>query len=244
VTGVDLAAPDGDREHLDAPVVLVAGGAIGTARLLHNSGIRPAALGRGISFHALLLGQVVLSPEICPAADEVDVTPRLWIPPTAAAHWHLQVLRDTCPLRPAEAVDNPHRLLEFQAFVPVQFGDESALVMDAAAEAFRFAFTAVDRERMRAMQADVQRLAGHLGPWRRGCEPVWLPHGTGHLVGTCRMDRTDWPGIADRLGRVHGFANLYLASVGLIPAPIAVNPTLTAVALAHRTCEAIAEALA
>ncbi len=90
------------------------------------------------------------------------------------------------------------------------------------------------------MEADVRRLASHLGPWRRGCEPTWLPHGTGHLVGTCRMDREGWPGVTDRRGKVHGFENLYLATVGLIPAPVAVNPTLTALALTLNTCDAIA----
>ena len=96
--------------------MLVAGGAIGSARLLHRSGIRPDALGRGISFHAVLFGQLVLAADMCPAAGAPDVAPRLWVPPTEACPWHLQVLRDTCPLPPAETVDNPHRLLEFQAF--------------------------------------------------------------------------------------------------------------------------------
>ena len=59
-------------------------------------------------------------------------------------------------------------------------------------------------------------------------------------MGTCRMDRREWPGVADRLGKVHGFENLYLSTVGMIPAPVAVNPTLTALALALNTCDAIA----
>jgi choline dehydrogenase-like flavoprotein len=150
------------------------------------------------------------------------------------------VLRDTCPLTPAEAVDNPHRLLEFQAFLPVEFHAENRLVMEKGGVAFRFAFSDHDRERMRAMEADVRRLAGYLGPWRRGCELTWLSHGSGHLVGTCRMDRRGWPGVTDRVGKVHGFENLYLSTVGLIPAPVAVNPTLTAVALAMRTGDTIA----
>jgi choline dehydrogenase-like flavoprotein len=241
VTGVDLAGPGGAHEHIEVSAVVVAGGALGTARLLHRSGIRPDALGRGISFHALLFGQLVLPADMCPPAGASDVAPRLWIPPTAAAPWHVQVLRDTCPLTPAEAVDNPHRLLEFQAFVSVEFRDENGFVMDdGQREAFRFAFSARDRERMRAMEADIRRLAELLGPWRRGCEPTWLPHGIAHLMGTCRMDRAGWQGVADRRGKVHGIDNLYLAGVGLIPAPVAVNPTLTAVALTLRTCDAIA----
>lgn len=50
----------------------------------------------------------------------------------------------------------------------------------------------------------------------------------------------DRPGVTDHVGAVHGFENLHLATVGLIPAPVAVNPTLTALALALRTCDAIA----
>jgi choline dehydrogenase-like flavoprotein len=221
-------------------MVFLAGGAIATPRLLHRSGITPEALGRGISFHALLFGQVVLEAGICPAAGETDIAPRQWIPPTADAPWHVQVLRDTCPLPASEAVDNPHRLLEFQAFLPVEFRDGNALVMgDGDRAEFQFAFSANDRERMGAMEADVRRLAGHLGPWRGGCELTWLPHGTGHLVGTCRMDCLDWGGVTDRLGRVHGFENLYLSTVGLIPAPVAVNPTLTALAVALNASDAI-----
>lgn len=240
VRGIDL---DGSKDDisLEASIVLLAGGAVATARLLHRSGIRPDALGRGISFHALLFGQVVLDAAMCPAAGEYDIAPRLWIPPTAAMPWHVQVLRDTCPLSPAEAVGNPHRLLEFQAFLPVDFREENALVMHEREHArLDFSFSERDRERLSALEADVRRLAESLGPWRRGCEPVWVPQGTGHLVGTCRMDREGWPGVTNRLGKVHGLENLYLSTVGLFPAPVAVNPTLTALALALNTCEAIA----
>jgi choline dehydrogenase-like flavoprotein len=239
VIGVDAVGPGNDRAHLQASIVVLAGGALATPRLLHRSGIRPAALGRGISFHALLFGQVVLRADMCPAAREIDVAPRQWIPPTPQAPWHIQVLRDTCPLPAAEAVDNPHRLLEFQAFLPVEFRDENAFVMDGERVRFDFAFSKRDRERMSAMETDVRHLAERLGPWRRGCEPTWLPHGTGHMVGTCRMDRGGWGGVADRRGEVHGFDNLYLCTVGLFPAPVAVNPTLTAVALALNTCDTI-----
>jgi hypothetical protein len=116
VTAADVVGPGDWRDTIAAPVVLIAGGALATPRLLHRSAIRPDALGRGISFHALLFGQVVLEADLCPPATAADVAPRLWVPPTTACPWHLQVLRDTCPLPAAEAVANRHRLLEFQAF--------------------------------------------------------------------------------------------------------------------------------
>ena len=236
VIGVEMEGPGDYRGRLDAPLVFLAGGALATPRLLHASGIRSQALGRGISFHALLFGQVILKSDLCPSAAEPDVAPRQYIPPTLDAPWHIQVLRDTCPFPSAETVENPHYLLEFQAFLPVEFREENRLSIgeDGRVEC-RFAFSENDRERMRAMEADVRRLAGHLGPWRRGCEPTWVPHGTAHVVGTCRMDRPGWGGVTDTQCKVHGFDNLYLATVGLIPAPVAVNPTLTAMALALNT---------
>lgn len=239
IIGVDLSGEAGSVS-LEASIVLLAAGAVGAPLLLHRSWIRPEALGRGVSFHALLFGQVVLSEDLCPGAGDDDVRPRLWIPPTESAPWHIQVLRDTCPLQALENVNNPHRLLEFQAFLPMEFRDENALVIDDdGCATFRFAFSERDREGMRAMEADVRRLAERLGPWRRGCEPTWMPDGNGHLVGTCRMDRQGWNGVADRVGRVHGFDNLYLATVGMFHSSVSVNPTLTALALTLSTCDAI-----
>lgn len=238
VTGLEVETANHDRALLEASTIFLAGGAIGTPRLLHRSGIRPAALGRGISFHVLFFGQVVLKADLCPATNETDPAPRLYIPPTVDTPWQIMVLRDTCPLPASEKVENPHHVIEFQAFLPVEFRDENAFVIhDETNDEFRFGFSRVDHDRMRAMESDVQWLARQLGRWRRGCEGTWIPHGNAHLVGTCRMDRPGWEGVADTVGRVHGFDYLYLASVGLFPAPLAENPTLSAVALALKSCD-------
>jgi choline dehydrogenase-like flavoprotein len=144
------------------------------------------------------------------------------------------VLRDACPLAASEEVEDPRSLLELQAVLPVESREENAFVIhDEANCEFPFGFSQVDRERMRAMEADVQ----WLGRWRRGCEATWILHGNAHPVGTCRMGRPGWQGVADTAGRVHGFDNLYLASVGLFPASIAASPTLSAVALTLKSCE-------
>lgn len=58
-----------------------------------------------------------------------------------------------------------------------------------------------DRGRMRAMEADVQRLADILRRWRRGCEATWLPHGNAHLAGNCRMDRPGGEGVTNSAER-------------------------------------------
>ena len=239
VTAVQIKGPGSAESRIEAPLVILSGGAIATPRLLYVSGIRPEALGRGFSCHSLLFAQIVLEEDLAAARGEKDISPRYWIPPTRQAPWHLQVMRDTCPLPASEAVDNPHRLLEFQGFVAVESRDENAmLIADDGGMEFRFSLSDNDRSRMKAMQADVEQLVALLGPWRKGCEPTWVPSGS-HLMGTCRMDSSRGPGVVDREGRVHGFANLYLGTIGLLPTPISVNPTLTALALMLRTCSEI-----
>ncbi|WP_298987313.1 GMC oxidoreductase [uncultured Roseibium sp.] len=238
VTGVAVQSGDTNDQVLSAGIFLIAGGALGTPRLLHKSGIRPEALGRGFSFHALYFAQLVLSPELASTPARDDVPPRYWIAPTLNAPWHIQVLRDTCPLPVVEAVDNPNRMLEFQAFLPVEFNQANSLSFnDDGKISVTYAFSERDREGMQRLEDDIRHLGEKLGPWRRGGEPVWVPAGTSHLVGTCRMDCEGTSGVSDRNAKVHGFDNLYLAGAGVIPAPVAVNPTLTALALAFKSCD-------
>ncbi|MEM7112975.1 MAG: FAD-dependent oxidoreductase [Chloroflexota bacterium] len=240
IDSVWIETADGEQEMGVGTAVLLASGAVSTPQLLHNSNIHVNKLGRGFSFHALLFGQVVLNSALSAHEATKDIEPRLWIPSTVNFPWHIQVMRDTFPIPTSEPVTNPNRLLEFQAFLPIAFRDKNRFIFsDTEPVAVEFAFSEQDQAQMAAMEADVRQLASQIGRWRGGGEPVWVPHGTAHLVGTCRMEHENWRGVANTSGQVHGFDNLYLATVGLIPTPVAVNPTLTAVALALQTCEAI-----
>jgi choline dehydrogenase-like flavoprotein len=73
-----------------------------------------------------------------------------------------------------------------------------------------------------------------------GCEPRWLPAGSAHLVGSTRMGTVDATSVTDPFGRVRGTDNLYVASNGVIPTRMAVNPTPTLLTLAARTADRIA----
>jgi len=67
-----------------------------------------------------------------------------------------------------------------------------------------------------------------------------MAFGFAHMTGTTRMSRADdGTGVTDHQGRVWGFDNLYLATNGLIPTRMAVNPTLTGVALAAHVADGI-----
>jgi choline dehydrogenase-like flavoprotein len=95
-----------------------------------------------------------------------------------------------------------------------------------------------DRERMRAIECDVDAMVARIGRTRSGCDRQWAPLGTGHLFGSCRMGaHDDGTSVADPTGMVWGVEGLHLATNGLIPTRLAVNPTLTTAALALRAAE-------
>ena len=64
--------------------------------------------------------------------------------------------------------------------------------------------------------------------------------GAAHHLGTCRMSATPETGVVDPNGRVHGTANLFVASSAVFPTGGAVQPTLTIAALALRLADHLA----
>jgi choline dehydrogenase-like flavoprotein len=232
-------ATGGGEERLAAEAFVVAAGPFATPRLLHASGIRPRALGRWLHYHPLLLGQLVLEEELSAPAAADDPPPRLWIPPTRAAPWHGMVLRDVGAGAPQEPADE-RRLIELQFFAPVEPREEHHMSLDGPRPRFAVELTPADRATMEAMHADVLAIGAALGRWRQGCEPSFNPWGFSHPMGSTRMGDDPTTSVVDRHGRVHGFENLYLAGVGLVPVAIAVNPTLTAVALGLAAADHIA----
>ncbi|HEX6513130.1 MAG TPA: GMC family oxidoreductase, partial [Chloroflexota bacterium] len=64
-----------------------------------------------------------------------------------------------------------------------------------------------------------------------------------HMMGTARMGHDPASSVADSWGRTHDVPNLYIGGGSLFPTGSSVNPTLTILALAWRTAQAIAAAL-
>ena len=235
VTGVQLA----DGTTVRASAVVVAAGAFDTPILLHRSGIRPRALGRYLTYHPVLYSQLVLDPQLCVNAE--DLPPRLWIPPTPGAPWNTMVLRDTNPAPPSPPdIDVPSdHVVELQTFCPVDnHPDNTMTITDDGAVHFDVPLREADHARMVAALADQHALAGALGRFRAGIEPQWMTLGFAHVMGTCRMGGSDdGTCVTDSFGQVWGARDLYLATVGVIPTVLAVNPTLTGAALAIRSAD-------
>lgn len=222
-------------ETIEAKAVVVAAGAIGTPQLLHRSGIRPKALARWLSYHPILISQLVLDEDLCAAPGIADRPPRLQVRPTETAAWYPLVLHDVSPFTPTEpdeAID-PNRIAEMQVICPIDVEERKGIRFDELSQpTFDVPLSSEDESRLANALTDSNHLAKVLGRYRHGCRPIWVPFGFAHMTGTTRMSAADdGTGVADYDGRVWGFDNLYLATNGLIPTRMAVNPTLTGVAL-------------
>ncbi len=228
---------------IEAATFVVAGGAIGTPHLLHRSGIRPAALGRYLSYHPLAICQVVLAPEFCAASGAADPEPRLQIRPSEAAEWYTLVLHDVSPFEPAgnDAQIEANRLVEIQSISPVDIdADKRAIFHDDGRVTFDVRLSDADLGRMAGAEQEADDIVELIGRVREGCAISWMPFGFAHMTGTTRMTaQDDGTGVADYRGRVWGYDNLHLATNGLIPTRMAVNPTLTGVCLAIHVADAI-----
>jgi choline dehydrogenase-like flavoprotein len=66
------------------------------------------------------------------------------------------------------------------------------------------------------------------------------PIGGYHHMGTTRMSECRRQGVTDGVGRVHSVDNLYVTGSSVFPTSGWANPTLTIIALAMRTADAIA----
>jgi choline dehydrogenase-like flavoprotein len=84
-------------------------------------------------------------------------------------------------------------------------------------------------------QAGLGRL--HL-EWDYGAPSIWNPS-IHHHMGTTRMHESPTQGVVDAQGRVHGVANLFIASSSVFPTGGYANPTLTILALALRLADHI-----
>ncbi|MDB5368649.1 MAG: capsular polysaccharide biosynthesis oxidoreductase [Roseomonas sp.] len=97
---------------------------------------------------------------------------------------------------------------------------------------------------IRTAQVSFRLLAEELARWGKGsleADPEEIAYDMlrdgaygGHHIGTTRMGATPATGVVDADCRVHGMANLWIASAAVFPTSSQANPTLTVVALALR----------
>ena len=92
----------------------------------------------------------------------------------------------------------------------------------------------IEIERRRASDKNLTAFARTLQA--RGVAPNRLGVYSAHQMGTCRMHRDPAQGVVDEIGRVHGVEGLMVVDASVFPLSSGVNPMLTIMALAHRSC--------
>ncbi len=82
-----------------------------------------------------------------------------------------------------------------------------------------------------------QRLADKMDgdPASGWSEVLFNTTSTAHILGGCPMGADSSQGVIDKLGRVFGYDNLYVADGSVVPVNLSVNPSLTICALAEWT---------
>lgn len=256
-----------------ADIVVVAADAFRSPQLLWASGIRPAALGRYLTEHHVVITTVALDEERMAArvsdeqlaaelsrrshnpADPVAAVNR--IPFSEPGHpFSLQVMyAETPPFQldpdhPAAGnkwgyVNMGYGVRKFPRVEDgVTFHDDETDYRGLPNMTIEYALT--EREEAEIEQATVllRRAAGALGPFV--AEPRLLPNGSSlHYMGTMRMGaHDDGTSVADPYSRVWGFENLVVGGNALIPTANTMNPTLMSTAIAVRGARAAVAALA
>lgn len=273
VTAAELEhLPTGKRTTLTARTFVVAANAIYTPQLLWVSGIRQPALGRYFNDQPMLFCQVVLSHALLariaerwnpppPDVDPVpiprdDPIPNVWIPFSDPEHpFHCQIHRDAFPYSVLpEDVGVDHRAIielrwfcrkDLRAADHVTFSERYVDLYGMPQPTFHYTLSDEDAQTVDAALDDMTRAASLLGGYLPGREPAFLPRGSSlHYQGTTRMGRNNnEQSVCGPFSKVWDLENLYVGGNGVIPTSTACNPTLTSIALALHSCEAIGEAM-
>ncbi|MBN9605313.1 MAG: GMC family oxidoreductase N-terminal domain-containing protein [Actinomycetales bacterium] len=271
VTGVvveDLRSRE--TRTVPADVVVVAADAFRSPQLLWASGIRPAALGRYLTEHPMVISTVALAAEkmerhATSAQLDAELERRSANPvdPVAAVNripfsepehpFSLQVMyAETPPFRllgdaPANrwGYVNMGYGMRKQPRVEdgVRFDDAELDYLGLPNMTIEYALTEAEEAEIADATARLRRAGAALGEFV--AEPRLLPPGSSlHYQGTMRMGPADdGTSVADPESRVWGFENLVVGGNALIPTATTVNPTLMSVAIAVKGARAIAARL-
>jgi len=268
---------EGREQAVAAKIIVVAGNAVETARLLllSSSGQFPNGLanssglvGKHFMEHLAVFARGVLPNHSDPwrgtptggmiqddyATNQANSFARGWTTvvtsvgpwPLAAAGrvpgWgaaHKKRLKDTfahsvCLASIGEQLSNVDNQVALDPTRKDSFGLPVPLLVNVTGEN--------DRAMIGAMTA---RLQGILEA--AGCTAImsneFLPGGSSHYLGTCRMGSNPGTSVVDAFGRAHDVPNLFIADGSVFVTGGAVNPALTISALATRTAAEIVRAL-
>ncbi|THG31645.1 GMC oxidoreductase [Naasia lichenicola] len=250
----------GTRHEVRSRFVVVAADALRTPQVLWASGVRPAALGRMLNdqtqiVYATRLRDVEprnVGAEFGSVTDQTGVS---WVPYTDEMPFHGQVMQlDASPIPIAE--DDPvvpGSIVGLGVFCAkdlqwddrVAFDDSAVDYYGMPSMTLHYTLTEKDHVVLDRAREFIVRMGVAAGD-PIGDRPFTLPYGSSlHYQGSTRMGaEDDGLSVCSSDSEVWSVDGLFLAGNGVIPTPIACNPTLTSVALAVRGAREIAARLA
>jgi choline dehydrogenase-like flavoprotein len=133
-------------------------------------------------------------------------------------------------------VSSPDKRMTLSKTFRDPFGDPAAHV--------HYALPEFDRRSYDRGKEIFEQVATSTGAYEWFYRPIEEFATFAHHMGTTRMGRSEKDSVTDGMGRVHGTQGLWTLGLGsFVGAGGAVNPTLTAVALALRAATALLEEL-
>ena len=145
-----------DDKELTAKVVFVAGGTIDTTCLLAWTGIAGPAPVTHLTYHPVMITQVILDEGARPTFGETDIPTRPQIPPHPNNPWNARVLRDTSPATPYpdDADVKENSLVEIQIFCVVNNRPSNRRESTESGTTFDVSLSAADRANILAVRKD------------------------------------------------------------------------------------------
>lgn len=255
---------NGDEHEVRAPIVVVAADSLRTPQVLWASGVRLEAVGRYLNdqpqlVYAVRLSDLPVRVEAQPTSnvDESGLSRNSgvnWVPYTSDHPFHGQVMQlDASPVRLADEDEPaPGSIVglgwfcakDLQASDRVSFSEDRTDAYGMPAMQIHYTLTERDHQSIAAAGEAVRQAGAAVGtPYSD--EPLLLAPGSSlHYQGSVRMGPVDdGTSVCGPTSQVWGVDGLYVAGNGVIPTPMACNPTLTAVALAVGGARHIADRL-
>ncbi|KAF9209538.1 Pyranose 2-oxidase, partial [Podila verticillata] len=180
-----------------------------------------------------------------------DLPPALILKVTDDKPWHAQIHKDTFSYGMVPQSIDPRLVVDLRWFSLMEARETNRVYFDGPSlsrdlmgmpqPTFHIELSDEDKKPLRRMMKEMTDVAQLMGGLLPGAEPRFMPLGTSlHFQGTTRYGaRDDGTSVVDPNGKVWGISNLFLGGNGLIPTPIACNPTLTSLGLAVKSAREI-----
>ena len=256
-TGVEYLTADGAARAVEADVVVLAAGALGTPGLLIRSGVRELAgdsassglIGRHLGFHVARLVEGLFD-EIQDAHMVYPITSHCmkfqrdedggFIVEAATVQDPIGFATALCdeqgvPLWGAPLVEMLRRYRYFTGLLTM-VNDENngtAWVDESGRDRYSVAWSERERERIDRSLEFARQVLKAAGARRVIQTPVLSTH----VQGGCRMGADPSRSVVDGHGESHDVRRLFVADGSVIPRTLSVNPSLTIMALASRLAD-------